>query len=110
MNQSAIKGDASSAQGRSTPDSGGFILNPGSVVQITDETPGRGGWLGAFVLVTEVRSWGVQGFVHCIKDHDTQTAAYIRVEHGKFEYIGEAALAPPDVVESSHDTSLGDKS
>jgi hypothetical protein len=85
----------------STPDSGGFALNPGSVVQITDETPGRGGWLGAFVLVTKVAPWGVQGYVHCIVDHDTQTRAYIRVEHGQYEYIGESAMAPEGVAAPS---------
>ena len=55
---------------QSTRESGGFVLNPGSVVQITDETPGRDGWLGAFVLVTN------------------------------YEYIGEACMVPASVAES----------
>lgn len=87
------------AQGtrRFTKDSGGFTLNPGSVVQITDESPGRGGWLGAFVLVTEVKSWGVLGFVHCIKSHDEASEAYIRLTHDQYEYIGEACFVPESV-------------
>lgn len=85
----------------STEDSGGFILRPGSVVQITDETPGRDGWLGAFVMVTEVKSWGVQGFVHMLKGHDEKAEAYIRLAHGKYEYIGEACMVPASVAEQS---------
>lgn len=86
--------------GHQTADSGGFVLNPGSVVQIT-EAHGRNGWIGAFVHVEEVKSWGVQGFVHVVIDHDHQAAVYIRLKHGEYEYIGEAAMAPSDVDESS---------
>lgn len=72
-------------------------LKPGSVVQITDDTPGRKGWYGAFLLVTEVKPWGVQGFVHCIQSHDVMTAAYVRLPHGKFELIGQAKLMHEEI-------------
>jgi hypothetical protein len=73
-------------------------VKEGSVVQINEEMdPGRKGWIGAFVLVTEVRSWGVVGFVHTLEDHDHSGAAYIRLKWGTFDHIGEAKLVPaPD--------------
>jgi hypothetical protein len=55
---------------------------PGDVFQI-NETHGRAGWIGAFVLATEIKSWGIQGFVHVVEKH---------------EESGRAALVPQDEV------------
>jgi hypothetical protein len=65
----------------------------GDVVQII-ETHGRNGWIGAFVMVTEVKSFGIQGFVTTIKSHEEQTQAYIRLPWNQFEYVGKATLTP----------------
>jgi hypothetical protein len=67
----------------------------GDVFQIT-EAHGRKGWMGAFVLATEIKPWGIQGFVHCIKDHDTNTSAYIRLKWEEIHYVGHAVLVPAD--------------
>ena len=67
----------------------------GDVFQIT-EKHGRKGWIGAFVLATEIKSWGIQGFVAHLKTHDEQTSAYIRLKWEEIEYIGRAPLVPQD--------------
>lgn len=66
-------------------------ISPGDVVQITDE---RLGLVGAFLLVDEVRSWGVQGFVHHVKSFEEARQIWLRLESGRFERVGRAALAP----------------
>ena len=65
----------------------------GDVFQI-NEREGRAGWIGAFVLATDIYLWGIQGFVVCIKTHDVQEHAYIRLEWKCVDYIGHAALLP----------------
>jgi hypothetical protein len=65
----------------------------GDVFQITEQH-GRGGWIGAFVLATEIKSWGIQGFVACIKNHEEQTSAYIRLRWDEIAYVGHAPLVP----------------
>lgn len=59
----------------------------GSVVQINEAGPK--GWIGCFVTVTELKSWGIQGFVQ-IPMEDGQ--AYIRLKNNTFDHIGEAVL------------------
>jgi hypothetical protein len=63
----------------------------GDVVQI-NEIHGRMGWIGAFVLVTDVRDWGIVGFVHHIETHDNASRAYIRLKWDEVDYIGRAVL------------------
>ena len=67
----------------------------GDVFQIT-EAHGRMGWVGAFVLATEIKPWGIQGFVPHIATHDRQTQVYIRLKWSDIEYIGHAPLVPAD--------------
>ena len=68
---------------------------PGDVVQINDTFgEDRQGWIGAFVLVTEVREWGVIGFVHVIERHTEHGRAFIRIKWGAMDYIGQAILVP----------------
>lgn len=68
---------------------------PGDVFQII-ETHGRAGWVGAFVLTTEVKRWGIQGFVVAIQTHDKQERAFIRLPWDQIEYVGRAPLIPAD--------------
>lgn len=63
----------------------------GDVFQI-NERHGRNGWIGAFVLATEIKSWGIQGFVSHIETHDKQGRAYIRLKWDEIDFIGHAAL------------------
>lgn len=66
----------------------------GDVVQIMPgHDPGDGsrlGWVGAFALVTEVKSWGIKGFVHHMMSNAESGAAYIRLKHEDFERVGKA--------------------
>ncbi len=65
----------------------------GAVFQI-NEKHARNGWVGAFVLATEIKSWGIQGFVSQIETHDQQNHAYIRLKWEELDYIGNAPLVP----------------
>jgi hypothetical protein len=67
--------------------------SPGDVFQI-NEKHGRNGWIGAFVLATEIKSFGIQGFVTHIETHDAQRQAYIRLPWDEIDYIGRAPLIP----------------
>lgn len=69
---------------------------PGDVFQI-NEQHGRQGWMGAFVLATEIKRWGIQGFVVAIQTHDKQEQAYIRLPWKEIDYIGHAKLVPSDL-------------
>ena len=62
------------------------LVKENSVVQINEK--GQEGWIGCLVHVSEVKSWGVQGFIHIPMKGD----AYIRLEWDKIDYIGEAIL------------------
>lgn len=59
-----------------------------------NEKHGRDGWTGAFVLATEVKSWGIVGFVHMIDDHEHHSEAFIRLPFDQIDFIGKAALEP----------------
>ena len=45
-------------------------------------------WSGNFVTVTEVKSWGIVGYVQI----PLESQAYIRLEYGDFEKIGKAVF------------------
>lgn len=75
-------------------------LLPGDIVQITDERPGL---LGAFLLITEVKSWGAQGFVHHVASFDESRQIYLRLEHDKFERVGRAVLVPAEIATEEND-------
>lgn len=59
---------------------------PGDIVQIDPEHNDLFG--GCFMVVSEVKPWGVQGYVTIPKDGPRQ--AYYRVPRGKFEVVGHA--------------------
>lgn len=67
----------------------------GQVFQI-NEKHGREGWIGAFVLATEIKDWGIQGFVHLITTHDKSARAYIRLKWEEIDFIGNAKMIPAD--------------
>lgn len=60
----------------------------GDVVQLDPEehTHHDGFWAGQLLLVTEVKSWGVQGYAQVHKGR-----VYYRAENGTFKRIGHAA-------------------
>lgn len=60
-------------------------IHVGSVVQIDpshDELFG-----GQFLVVTEVKSWGVQGY--CTSPEKPHAQFFYRVAHDKIEYVGQ---------------------
>ena len=90
MNNSQITKDA---QTKASTANNGYTV--GDVFQITD-VHGRNGWIGAFVMATVIKSWGIQGFVSQIETHDEQRRAYIRLNWNEIEYVGHAVLIPQD--------------
>lgn len=64
------------------------LIKVNSVVQINEK--GQKGWIGCFVQVSEVKNWGIQGWVQ-IPMQEGQ--AYIRVPFGQMDYIGQAVLS-----------------
>jgi hypothetical protein len=67
-------------------------LKPGSIVQVSpDCSHGRQGqWFNScLVVVTEVRSWGVQGYVQA---PGQEGQAHIRLAHGEFAPTGGHAV------------------
>lgn len=61
------------------------MVKVGSVVQANENA---GGWAGCLLIVTDVKSWGVQAGTKI----PMQGTAYIRLRTDQFEYIGEAVL------------------
>ena len=69
------------------------LPKPGDVFQI-NEHHGRKGWIGAFVLATEIETWGIVGFVCHVATHEEQHRAYIRLEWDHVDFVGTAPLHP----------------
>lgn len=60
------------------------------IVQITDETHH---WFPALITVSEVKSWGVQGYA-CVLENSPEPCgqAYIRIRTEQFEHVGRAVI------------------
>lgn len=70
-----------------------MMVKVGSVVQIDpDHDPAFG---ACFLVVTEVRAWGVQGYVRVPSKPDGAGDAYYRVTWDKVSYVGEAEWVHP---------------
>lgn len=64
-------------------------IQENSVVQVNEN--GGEGWIGCLVQVSEVKAWGIQGWVKI----PMQGEAYIRLKWNQVEFIGNAVLMPP---------------
>ncbi len=64
------------------------------------ESHGRKGWIGAIVMATEIKPWGIQGFIHAIENDDKSARIYIRLKWDEIEHVGHAHLIPTDEVQS----------
>jgi len=65
-------------------------VNERDVVQITDPTHH---WYPALIIVSEVKSWGIQGYtIIPTNDAESNGQAYIRLKQGVYEYVGKAAI------------------
>ena len=63
-----------------------LLVKENSVVQISEK--GQEGWIGCLVQVSEVKNWGIQGWVKIPHGGD----AYIRLNWDTIEYIGTAVM------------------
>jgi hypothetical protein len=62
-----------------------------SVVQLNPETVGNPAFAGAMMVVTDLKSWGVQGYVQSLGTRDAPGGqAYYRAKWEEVEYVGEA--------------------
>lgn len=74
----------------------GVEYKGGDIFQI-NESHGRKGWIGAFVLATEIKPWGIMGFVHHIKTHEEAAQVWIRLKWDEVDFVGTAILVPKDL-------------
>lgn len=66
----------------------------GDVVQLNEKT-GNAMLRYCFMIVTEPKSFGAQGFVQCTGENgDTGGQAYYRAKFEEMDYIGKAVLMP----------------
>lgn len=76
-----------------TPD---FPLQLHDVVQLNERTANPA-FRFAFMMVTEPKPWGAQGFVQTLGDRTGPGGgAYYRAKFEEMEYIGKAVLAPTE--------------
>ena len=57
-----------------------------SVVQINEN--GKEEWIGCLIVVSEIKNWGVQGFLKM----PFKGNAYIRLNNNEFDLIGDAVM------------------
>jgi hypothetical protein len=63
----------------------------GAVVQLNPETVGNRMFAGCMMVVTEVKSWGVQGYVQGLGENEQPGGqAYYRAKWDEIEYVGRA--------------------
>jgi hypothetical protein len=62
------------------------LVKENSVVQLNEKA--QEGWIGCFLQVSEVKNWGVQGWVQI----PMGGSAYLRPTWDQIDYIGEAVL------------------
>ena len=77
-----------------------YGIKPGSVVQIAPEHDQSFG--GCLLLVTEVKSWGVQG---AVRVPGAGADAHYRVKWEAVEYVGEAIWLPESLVKRLDETA-----
>jgi hypothetical protein len=64
------------------------LVKENSVVQINEN--GQEGWIGCFLQVSEVKTWGIMGWVQI----PMGGSAYLRPTWNQIDYIGNAVLVP----------------
>lgn len=68
---------------------------PGLVFQIDPEFDGNKAFAGCFLVATEIKTWGVQGYVQALGETRSERGglAYIRIKWEDIEFIGTAVWA-----------------
>lgn len=74
----------------------GYVEPPlavGDIVQMNPETVGNKAFAGAMMVVTEVRAWGVQGYVQVLGTRESIGGlAYYRAQFDEFKRTGGKAV------------------
>lgn len=66
-------------------------LKAGDVVQLNPDTVYNKAFAGAFMIVTEPKSWGAQGYVQVLgENREPGGQAYYRANWDEMEFIGHA--------------------
>lgn len=66
-------------------------LKANDVVQLNPETVGNPMFSGCFMVITEPKSWGAQGYVQALGDNGKAGGqAYYRAKWEEMQYIGGA--------------------
>lgn len=64
------------------------------IVQITNP---KHHWYPCLIIVSEVKSFGIQGYTYIPKNNIGDIArAYIRLKHEDFETVGSSVIVPQD--------------
>jgi hypothetical protein len=67
-------------------------VSPNDIVQLDPFKTGNRMFAGCLMIVTDVRSWGVQGYVQSLGENgELGGQAYYRAEYGTFEPTGGKA-------------------
>ncbi len=68
-------------------------LTEGSIIQITDDSHP---WFPSLLIVSEVKTWGVQAFAFIPESNVAGPAprAYNRLKTGTFDVVGQAVIVP----------------
>lgn len=69
---------------------------PVEVHDVVQLDPAHCRWGAIFVVVTEVRSWGIQGWFPVPRADDQTAHSYIRAKHGEYVRVGRAAWTMGD--------------
>ncbi len=72
-------------------------LEPGDVVQLDPETCRNRAFAGCFLLVTEPKSFGCQGYVQGVGDTNDEAGSqfYYRPDWDEMEFVGHAVWMVP---------------
>ena len=72
----------------------GSNLKVGDVVQISPEHDGNPAFAACMLTVSEVKTWGVQGYVQALGTREAMGGqAYYRVKFAEIEYVGKSVWA-----------------
>jgi hypothetical protein len=76
------------------------LIKVGQVVQINPECKVNPMFGGCMMIVTELKGWGVMGFVQALgEDMKVGGRAYIRLKWEEIEWVGTAPWVPADEIE-----------
>ena len=66
----------------------------GTVVQVNQNAPGEGKFLGCFMTVTEAKAWGANGFVMVPKAEGNPGIEPMRLQWKEMEFVGLSVVKP----------------